>query len=306
MKKFKSIKAGGEEYEIWATEQEVADLNNVGNAAIGREMQEGKEAVVEALRARGVETDTSMSLQELANKILEVDWNPNIGFVYEEGYAPSTVVEYINNRNKILSVDVDGINIDNSTFRCMGGVKDILVSNVGMDSANAVKLSDLTFYNKALETISLPDTLYIISGETLDDFSIAGESIILNAPNAISFKGNHSMYNNENMFKEMIFGKLEEVNVGDVFSSQANLRNISIGNDTDIDLDFSWWSAINVIAEGDEGIEELNNNILYNIINNLHDYTGAEPHTISFGIQLTDILSEAVIEAANEKNWTIA
>ncbi len=82
------------------------------------------------------------------------------------------------------------------------------------------------------------------------------------------------------------------------------LRNITIGQDTDIDLPFNTWAATNVIAEGQSGIDELNNNLRTNLLEKLYDHsTDGETRTMRLG-WLAHVTQEN-IDYANSKGWTL-
>lgn len=104
---------------------------------------------------------------------------------------------------------------------------------------------------------------------------------------------------------EMSFGKLTSVSLN-YFQPQPNLRTITIGQDTDVNLPFSSWVATNVIAEGQSGIDELNNNIQNNLIDNLKDNIGATAKTVTFGQTLRNVLTTETEQMFANKNWNIA
>jgi hypothetical protein len=83
-----------------------------------------------------------------------------------------------------------------------------------------------------------------------------------------------------------------------------NLRNITIGQDTNIDLPFNKWKATNVIAEGQSGIDELNENLRTNLLEKLYDHSeDGQTRTLRLG-WLAHVTQEN-IDYANSKGWTL-
>ena len=84
----------------------------------------------------------------------------------------------------------------------------------------------------------------------------------------------------------------------------TKLINLTIGQDTDINLPFIFWTASNVIAEGQSGIDELNNNLRNNLLEKLTDHsTDGQTRTLRLG-WLAHV-SQENIDYANSKGWTL-
>jgi hypothetical protein len=89
-----------------------------------------------------------------------------------------------------------------------------------------------------------------------------------------------------------------------VETPQMNLRNVTIGQDTDINLPFQYWYATNVVAEGQSGIDELNENLYNNLLTKLYDHSeDGETRTLRLG-WLAHVTQEN-IDYANAKGWTL-
>jgi hypothetical protein len=87
-------------------------------------------------------------------------------------------------------------------------------------------------------------------------------------------------------------------------NAKPNLCNITIGTNTDIDLPFQYWTATNVIAEGQSGIDELNNNLRTNLLEKLADHSNdGQTRTLRLG-WLAHVTQEN-IDYANSKGWTL-
>lgn len=84
--------------------------------------------------------------------------------------------------------------------------------------------------------------------------------------------------------------------------AKTKLRNITIGQLYDTYTDLSNWTATDVIAEGESGINELNENFKNNFIDKLKQLTTSS-RTIRLG--WLDYLSDTNIRVANNKGWTL-
>jgi hypothetical protein len=86
--------------------------------------------------------------------------------------------------------------------------------------------------------------------------------------------------------------------------TKPNLRNITIGQGTDINLPFQYWTATNVIAEGQSGIDELNENLYNNLLTKLYDHS-QDGQTRTLRIGWLANVSQANIDYATAKGWTL-
>lgn len=84
------------------------------------------------------------------------------------------------------------------------------------------------------------------------------------------------------------------------------LSLFEIGQDTDVVFNMRDWTATNVIAEGQSGIDELNYNIKTYFADRLKDNTGGTAKTVTFGASLYNVLTPATIAAFTSKNWSVA
>lgn len=101
----------------------------------------------------------------------------------------------------------------------------------------------------------------------------------------------------------MEFGKLIRI-VETLTNPKPNIRNITIGQDTNINLPFQNWTATNVIAEGQSGITELNSNLYNNLLTKLYDHSqDGVTRTLRLG-WLAKVSAEN-IAYANAKGWTL-
>ena len=77
-----------------------------------------------------------------------------------------------------------------------------------------------------------------------------------------------------------------------------------MGEGTDANLKFEGWTATNVIAEGQSGIDELNSNLYNNLLTKLYDHSNdGQTRTLRIG-WLANVTAEN-IAYANAKGWTL-
>ena len=81
---------------------------------------------------------------------------------------------------------------------------------------------------------------------------------------------------------------------------------VKVGQDTDVDLQMSGWTATNVIAEGQSGIDELNYNVKTYLAERLKDNSGGSAKTITFGTALYNVLTADTLQAFYDRNWNVA
>ena len=152
--------------------------------------------------------------------------------------------------------------------------------------------STLTTVNlPALRTIDSNTTFYYCSALTTVDLpalTVISESM--------TFSGCSALTN-------VTFGTL--ISLEEPFSHyKENLRNITVGIGTNINLPFQYWNATNVIAEGQSGIDELNSNLYNNLLTKLYDHSqDGETRTLRIG-WLANVSPEN-ITYANVKGWTL-
>ena len=117
-------------------------------------------------------------------------------------------------------------------------------------------------------------------------------------------QGYYGPFHYSNNLKNIVVGTLTNQCFTFTENAQANLRNITIGQDTNINIDFSRWSATNVIAEGQSGIDELNSNLYNNLLTKLYDHSqDGQTRTLRIG-WLANVTAEN-IAYANAKGWTL-
>ena len=121
-------------------------------------------------------------------------------------------------------------------------------------------------------------------------------------PNLVTISVTHT-FQNCSALQNVVFGTLSSCT--EPFSQgKSNLRNITIGADTNINLPFQNWTATDVIAEGQSGIDELNSNLYNNLLTKLYDHSqDGQTRTLRLGWLAK--VSQENIDYANSKGWTL-
>jgi hypothetical protein len=145
----------------------------------------------------------------------------------------------------------------------------------------------------------LPNLATISGSYTFRDCTSLQE---IKLPNLATISGNYT-FRDSTLLSDIELGTISSI--VDIFAlAKPNLRNITIGQGTDINLPFQYWTATNVIAEGQSGIDELNSNLRTNLLEKLYDHsTDGQTRTLRLG-WLANVTQEN-IDYANSKGWTL-
>lgn len=309
-------------------------------SAIGveAELQQGKQSLVSAIEYKGGTSSAEKSFQGIAEDIKDIP-NFNTNGVEYPGKKPITLLEALNRRSLISEiVDEESTTIDgDNCYALMHNLKKVRFTKVTSITGNSS-----FYYCENLKKIDFPE-LRSITGTTAFDkcqieyynlpkLEILGAGIfqynnfsILNIPSLLSMTSTGSISYCPNL-RDVIFENITTINdrqfargcplqnlvlgilvyINDIFFVDAKilLRNITIGEDTDINLPFQNWTATNVIAEGQSGIDELNSNLRTNFLEKLYDHsTDGQTRTLRLG-WLANVTQEN-IDYANSKGWTL-
>lgn len=151
----------------------------------------------------------------------------------------------------------------------------------------------------SLQSISLPSLERVSGGN-------ANESLLYNSGvmyvyfpklNTITYNG---LLRNSPVI-DIQFGTLVQIS-DPLFNAKPALRNITIGQGTNTDLPFQYWTATNVIEEGQSGIDELNNNLQANLISKLYQGGGK---ILRLGASLYDVTTQETRDMITAKGWTL-
>jgi hypothetical protein len=108
----------------------------------------------------------------------------------------------------------------------------------------------------------------------------------------------------ESKIKNVVVGKIKSMSLFANKTTTTNLRNVTIGQDTDANISFNFWTAANVIKEGDVSVQELNSNLYNNLLTKLYDHSeDGEERTLRLGWY--NYVSEENKLYAKNKGWNI-
>lgn len=254
---------------------EIADkVVSLGDGSVMlNDVAEGKKQIADAINTKGGSASADSSFQQLASDIedLPIDGNLTYGFEFVD-------------KSKSIIEQLAGSSSSNLNFNN-------LIENI-VDTEGRIRYN--SYYSFTAKNIIYLPLITFIGGYT----TYSAKKLIL--PNCINL-GNNGL--NSNKFVEMVFGKIS------IMATQGNnqwndLRTITIGQDTNVSLQFQYWTATNVIAEGQSGIDELNYNLRTNLLEKLYDHsTDGQTRTLRLG-WLAHVTQEN-IDYANSKGWTL-
>lgn len=317
MAQFNKIKVGNTEYDVWATQdqmeeavrngvQEVTDaleaIPTTAYLAQGTEITQGKRAISEAIIAKGGSASATESFTELAEAVEDI---PN----YSDMVKPAGIIAGGNYNKNALQGHNENVKYG----------KTEIVDNVG--AFETINITSCFQYWDLLERVIMPNLTTISGGGAFNSCSMLQEfnaSILTIISAGTVFQNDSSLRDfyapslsvcNGNIFylctalRNVTLGTLTTMNEP-FANAKPNLRNITIGQDTNIHLPFQNWTATNVIAEGQSGIDELNNNLYNNLLTKLYDHSNdGETRTLRLG-WLANVTTEN-IAYANAKGWTL-
>lgn len=305
----------GRQFKPWATKDDVQDPASV--TAIASEIASGKQAIAQAINAKGGTASATESFSELAQDIQNTPTSGILssGIVQSE---PFSFLDYVCRQGAypFAEIDDDSVTVINrpNAFYNQTQLTKVRMSALGVISGSCV------FSNcSALQNVILPN-LTTISG--MEAFINCSSLRRVEFPNLITISANYVFKDASNL-KYAIFPKLSivsanyAINTGSVVWVEfgtltqlyplslytfPNLRNITIGQDTNINLPFQNWTATNVIAEGQSGIDELNSNLQTNLISKLYQGGGK---ILRLGTTLYDITTQETRDMVTAKGWTL-
>ena len=272
------------------------------------EVKTGKQLIAQAITDKGIQASADESLSELAEKVSEINWNPNVGLVWDEGYKPRNVLDVFNYAPHLIEINVDSfLNIESGYLTPFINLEKITLHS-SIISNGVFNVHYLVDWSTKLKFVNLLNIIEI-SITTGSGAAIATD-VELNCPKVtrVNSGSGYIGLDRHYVYKSMVFGTLELFNVNaNTQQQQYRLRNITVGENTDITLNFSmFWDARDVIAEGQSGVDELNLNIQNNLVANLKDNTGLTAKTVTFVQGLRNILTTETEQMFANKNWNIA
>ena len=297
----------------------IPNINNQ-SIAILSDIEQWKEDIADAINSRGGVADASESFQELAEDITQI---PSTG-IFSDGVGLDNTFSFLKYVTSLINNEI--ISINDSTITeitrdyafphnialrevIMNGVTTISGSSIfqGCNSLQLVDFPNLTTISgnstflgcNSLQSVDFPN-LTTISGSSI--FQGCNSLQLVDFPNLTTISGN-SIFLGCNSLQSVIFGTLLSI-TEPFYNAKQNLGNITIGQDTDIDLPFQNWTTTNVIAEGQSGIDKLNSNLYNNLLTKLYDHS-SDGETRILQIGWLDYITPENIAYANAKGWTI-
>lgn len=310
----------GRQFKPWATKDDLQDPASV--TAIASEIASGKQAIAQAINAKGGSASATESFTELAQDIQDT---PTSG-VLSDGIVqgePFSFLDYVCKQSAypFTEIDDDSVTIiDRSNAfhqqtrllkvkmtaltRISGGSAFSACSalqNVDMPNLTTISGSNVFSDCSSLVYINLPNLTTISGGNTFMGTNNLQYAIF---PNLRQISGNSMFYYGRGLIS-VEFGTLESMSPPLYATGEARkLRNFTIGGGTDINLDFSKWMPLDVIAEGQSGIDELNSNLYNNLLTKLYDHS-QDGQTRTLRIGWLSRVSAENIAYATAKGWTL-
>ena len=322
----------GRQFKPWVTNDDLqaAVQDPASITAITSEIASGKQAIAAAINAKGGEASATESFAELAEAVEEIpnysdmvklagiiaggNYNKNAlqGLNENVKYGKTEIIDnvgafetinvpycfqYWDLLEKVTLPSLTTISGGNAFHSC-SALKEVNMPNLNTISGGSV-FSDCL----SLQRIEFPNlqtwtgaSQCFVRCSSLEEFIAP----ILSYYSQAYYSPFFSSYN----LKNIVVGTLTNQCFTFAESNQANLRNITIGQDTNINLIFPYWTATNVIAEGQSGIDELNSNLYNNLLTKLYDHSN-DGQTRTLRIGWLSRVSAENIAYANAKGWTL-
>lgn len=307
------------------------------------EINEAKRVLADAINTKGGEASAESSFQQLAEDIQTLPYAgiSAEGIVQTEEFS---FLKYLTSEinNKIVSINDSTITEITRPYAFYNNIAltEVLMSEVysisgiacfskctslqqiGLPNINSISGSSCFRDCSSLQSLTIPNLSIIDSSFCFEGCSSL-QSLIF--PNLTILGGDHVFNEVINLqvlitnieelrrssaFRLTIglrfcqFGKLTNIPANFFNEAKPNLRNIIIGNDTDINITFQSWTATNVINEGQSGIDELNSNLYNNLLTKLYDHSNdGEERTLRLGWY--NYVSEENKLYAKNKGWNI-
>lgn len=278
----------------------IPNINNQ-SIAILSDIEQWKEDIADAINTKGGEASADSSFAKLAEDIQTLPYAgiSAEGIVQTEEFG---FLKYLCQKNsyikKIQDNSIENIN------------KEFAISfNEDLSEIEMIKLESITdtkyilCYNTALKKINAP-ILKEIRASFVLSYNTNLKEIL--TPSLISWEGGggssaFALVDCNNV-ENIVTGTL--VSIEGFYGTKIKLRNITIGQETNINLPFNSWKATNVISEGQSGIDELNSNLYNNLLTKLYDHS-EDGETRILQIGWLDYITPENIAYANAKGWTI-
>lgn len=305
---------------VQAVEQAVQDPASV--TGLVSEIASGKQAIASAINAKGGSASATESFAELAEAVEAIPVLTAANTEWEEGFEPTTLSEAIVTAQSHLVNLVDDVTESISIshfltyFPRLGNLVFNRVTSVTGDYfLSGCKIKRLimplftsgvaySFRDIEIELLMDMPSLSIGVGALFSSCKLPKK---INMPSLNTFPGQNFMgLSNGNNVEELVLGSIKDWHFANNLPSLPSLRKLVIGKDsinTRTSLPFDKWTALNVIDEGQSGIDELNTNIQTYVAPNL--LLNANK-TITFGSALYNVLTSDTFNAVAARGWNVA
>lgn len=278
------------------------------------DVAEGKRQIADAINYKGGNSTPDESFQQLAEDIKDIPYTgiSSDGIVLEK---PFSFLDYCCNKdfNDFTEIDDDTItNIKKNAFNKNKNITKIRMGEVTTIGTGAFLDSNLQIAdfpkvrfinNSSFQNAVLLHTTNMPSLEVINTsaFQQCTNIIVHKYPNAVDL-GQACFLNNDRCINIEV-GVV--TNFGNVFANNNNgVRNFTIGQGTDVDIQLQNWIATNAIKEGTSGIDELNSNLYNNLLTKLYDHS-EDGQTRILRLGWLAHVTQENIDYANSKGWTL-
>ena len=278
-------------------EQLIKQLEGKDDSALIAEIKEAKRMLAAAINTKGGSSSGDESFTQLADDIRQLSESGILATGIEQT-EPFSFLKYITISGdfNITAINSDAIFSITRSFA--------FYSLKSLSYFNAPNLTTITGNNCfdlciLLSYFNAPNLTTITGSACFGNCFALRE---LNIPKLTILNSTSFFYNTDNL-ENIIMGTLTTFNYGSS-SNKPLLRNFTIGQDTDINLSNQYWTATDVIAEGQSGIEELNSNLYNNLLTKLYDHS-QDGQTRTLRLGWLAHVSQENIDYANAKGWTL-
>lgn len=154
----------------------------------------------------------------------------------------------------------------------------------------------------SIECVNLP-SCWSVNTQAITNNTALKEILL---PAFTSPVGNYQFSCQNNVYEKIVVGALTTwPNLFYNYNCEK-LRIFEVGTGTAVGINLTRWTATDVIAEGQSGIDELNYNIKTYIADKVADRTNDTALTITFGASLYNVLTAETLAAFTAKNWNVA
>lgn len=283
------------------------------------DVAEGKRQIADAINTKGGSASADSSFSQLADDIVNLPLeciNPS-GYTYiEDYYIPKSIGEVYSNRIFLKNIYdtetlilrdyafADTTYLQSAEFVCL---KQMIGTDIFKNSAiTQIKADNLEFLGgrNVISASKLVEVNFLSLKRITGAYTLSNNTSlqIIKTPN-VSVLGQYSFHGLTELVK-IFLGKIEDGGNVPFSGNYPKMRLVAVGANTDINLYFQNWTATYVIAEGQSGIDELNNNLRTNLLEKLYDHsTDGQTRTLRLG-WLAHVTQEN-IDYANSKGWTL-